>query len=74
MVRQQVPLQQKLLISLFCSILFIILSMPIVYHFTNGIFETLDIHVLGIDGNPTITGLVLHAIVFGLIVLLTMYF
>ena len=73
MVRQQVPLKQKLLISLFCAILFIILSMPIVYHFTNGILETLDLHVLGLDGNPTITGLVVHAIVFALIVLLTMY-
>ena len=73
MVRHQVPLKQKLLISLFCSILFIILSLPIVYHFTNGILETLDVHLLGMDGNPTITGLVVHAIVFGLIILLTMY-
>lgn len=73
MVQQQVPLRQKLLISLFCSILFIIISLPIVYHFTNGILETLNIHVLGADGQPTITGLVVHAIVFGLVVLLSMY-
>lgn len=73
MARPQVSLKQKLLISLFSAILFIIISMPIVYHFTNGIFETLDLHILGADGQPTVTGLVIHAIVFGLVILLSMY-
>ena len=66
-------LRQRLLISLFSAVLFLILSLPIVYHFTNKLFASLQIHILDASGNPSMTGLLVHATVFAIITLVVMY-
>jgi hypothetical protein len=72
---------QKVLISIFSAILFIIFSLHIVYQFTNFIFEFLNkrifhlqnFRILSEDGNPSLFGITVHAFLYAIVVLLSMY-
>lgn len=51
--------------SLFAALLFIIISSQPVYKITNGVFsKVLNVRLADTAGNPTRTGLVIHAVVF----------
>ena len=60
---ENVSSRQKWLISILSAIIFIIISMPILYKFTNKICPG----ILDINGTPTIMGICIHALVFMLI-------
>jgi hypothetical protein len=60
-------LQQKLMISLGSAALFVLVSHPAVYKFTNGLIGGLTS-----NGCPTLLGLASHAVVFYLLTLLSM--
>lgn len=64
--------QVKLLISLLTAVLFIIFSMPIVYVFMNGLTKNVGLELLDSAGCPSLTGILVHAVVFGLVVFLLM--
>lgn len=54
-------------------IAFIIVSLPITYNFTNGIFDSLlGIQLVESSGCPNMIGLLIHALVFGVIVYVLM--
>lgn len=63
---------QKIMISLYSVLLFVLVSLPWTYRLTDKMFgrwfHTSDAH-----GCPTTAGLVLHSIVFFLLVLGSMY-
>lgn len=65
-------LQQKVLISLFSVLLFVIVSLPEVYKLTDKIFGKIQ-RTADSNGCPTAFGLGLHAFVFFLLVLGSMY-
>jgi hypothetical protein len=59
--------EQKLISSLIAALLFVLLSLPFVYELTNVLGKAIKMPFLGANG-PTITGIVVHGIVyFGLI-------
>ena len=60
--------EQKLGISAGSAVLFAILSLPETYKFTNTILSTYDVST----GCPTLTGQLVHTLVFFLITFLTM--
>lgn len=62
---------QKWVVSLYCLILFLLIASPFMYKLTNSLtslvgWETSE------NGCPNLGGLVLHAIVFGLLIRLLM--
>lgn len=60
---------QKWLAALFSGILFAIISSPFVYNLTNSLFSSLSPNLATVaNGQPTLFGLILHSIVFGLLV------
>jgi hypothetical protein len=70
--------KRKLLYTLYAVILFIIVSLPETYEKTNELFstneflkETFHLDVLGNKG-PTINGVLLHSVVFGIAIYLLM--
>ena len=66
--------KKKVLISLFSAVLFIILSLPIVYEFTNNLFTKLaNVQTLSAENCPTIEGIIIHGLVFAILTLLSMY-
>lgn len=66
--------KKKVLISLFSAVLFIILSLPIVYMFTNNVFSKLiNVHTLDSKNCPTLVGIIIHGVVFAIITLASMY-
>jgi len=71
-VSSQISSQQKWVISIFSGILFAIISSNMVYGFTNRLFSGLNVGPLYVKGGPTVTGLIIHTIVFILIVRLVM--
>lgn len=62
--------KKKLLISVFSGVLFAVLSLPLMYHITNVIFNHNTIE----NGCPTITGIFIHSIIFIVIVFVSMLF
>lgn len=66
-------LMLKWLISAMSAILFIIFSMPIVYSFVNGLTKSVGFEVLNENGYPSGLGIILHAILFGLVIFLLMF-
>ena len=64
-------LKLKLLISLFSAVLFALLSLPVVYVFTNGLAKSVGLSFLE-NGVPTPLGIAVHAIVFAVIAFLLM--
>ena len=57
----------KLIISIMAGLLFILVSSPVFYGVTNMIFNTTNK-----NGNPTWTGIIIHAVIFTIITLLLM--
>jgi hypothetical protein len=58
---------QKWIISLYCVILFLIIASPFMYKLTNSLTTLLGWET-SVDGCPNLAGLILHAVVFGLLV------
>ena len=66
-------LMLRLLISALSATLFIIFSMPIVYSFVNGLTKSVGFEVLNRNGCPSGVGIILHAILFGIVIFLLMF-
>lgn len=64
--------KQKIMISLFAVLLFVIVSLPWTYRMTDKIFGQWQ-HTIDAHGCPTPFGLGLHAFVFFLLTLGSMY-
>ena len=62
-------LAQKIFISVKVALLFLLISSSFMYKLTNKI----GLKTLNSNGNPTTQGSILHTIVFGLLVFLSMY-
>jgi hypothetical protein len=71
-VSSQISSQQKWIISIFAGLLFAIISSNVVYGFTNKLFGGFNLGPLYVKGGPTVTGLIIHTIVFILLVRLVM--
>jgi len=65
-------IQVKLLISLLTAVLFIIFSMPILYAFMNGLTKNIGLRLINSAGCPSMTGILVHAVVFALVIFLIM--
>lgn len=63
-------MSEKILYSFQASLLFFIIASPFMYNFTNKLLKS--IVQVNLNGSPTLNGLILHSIVFGLIVYLLM--
>jgi hypothetical protein len=63
---------RKMQISLYSAVLFLVISSPQLYKFTDKIFSTLGVDLADLNGCPTTQGLLLHTIVFGIVVYLSM--
>ena len=61
-------------ISLFSVVLFLLVVSPITYKLTNKIFGKLLGKIADANGSPTWTGIILHAVVFMLLVRVSMGF
>lgn len=69
MVRDNLDLAQKIYITIKVALIFLLISSSFMYKLTNDIgLKTLDS-----SNHPTALGYILHTIVFGLIVFLSMY-
>ncbi len=65
--------EKKISATIQAIIVFIIVSLPMTYNFTNGIFDSLlGIQLTEFSGCPNMTGLLIHALVFGVIVYILM--
>ncbi len=62
---------QKLMATLFSMIIFAIISLPITYKTTNNLLGGISPLTDG-SGCPTIFGILVHSIVFGIIIFLLM--
>jgi hypothetical protein len=68
------PLVRNLLISLLSVVLFLIVSVPFTYQITNKLLGKIVAPTASEDGQcPTTYGLFIHAVVFFLLVLGSMY-
>ena len=63
---------QKWIVILYCVLLFLIISSPFMYNLTNFVTELVGWETSSY-GCPNTGGLILHAIVFGLLVRLLMF-
>jgi hypothetical protein len=63
----------RVLISALSATLFIIFSMPIVYSFVNGLTKSVGFEVLNKNGCPSGLGIMVHAILFGIVIFLLMF-
>ena len=57
---------QKWYISIFSGILFLILTLPMTFRLTNSLFSGLGMPTI-IGNTPTMTGIIIHAVVYILI-------
>ena len=55
--------------ALLSAVLFLVLASPQLYKFTDKLFANLGIDVCDVHGCPTNMGLLIHAVIFGGIVL-----
>lgn len=63
--------KSKMLISLYCAVLFLLVASPMMYRLTDRLTSAVGLET-SVDGCPNLAGLVLHALVFGLLVRLLM--
>jgi len=63
-------LSEKTIISLEQGMFFYLLSLPIVYKFTNMLLP--NVQTIR-NGAPTLVGILMHSIVFAIVTLVTMY-
>jgi len=65
--------KQKWIISLYSAVLFVLLVNPIAFRITNYFLGFIGLDTLDIrTGKPTLSGILIHSILFGLIVRLSM--
>jgi hypothetical protein len=65
--------EKKIGATIQTMIVFILVSLPMTYDLTNGIFNSyLGVRLTESTGCPNITGLLIHALVFGVIVYILM--
>ena len=64
---------QKWLIAILLGIIFLIVSIPIIYRFSNTIFSKINLNTTDRNGIPTPFGLLLHTIIFIIIVRILMH-
>lgn len=65
--------EKKITGTIQAIIVFIIISLPMTYNFTNGIFDSLlGVQLTEYNGCPNMIGLLIHALVFGVIVYILM--
>jgi hypothetical protein len=64
---------QKWLIAIILGIIFLIVSIPIIYNLTNTLLSKINIHTTNKKGLPTPFGLVLHTLIFIIIVRVLMH-
>jgi hypothetical protein len=57
----------KWYLAIILGILFLVLSSPIVYSFTNRLFNNMGLPTVNDNGVPTLFGIILHTLVFILI-------
>lgn len=60
---------KKALISVFSALIFFIVASPWMYGVTSSILGS----TIAVNGCPSLTGLILHTVVFGIIVFATMF-
>jgi len=70
--KKAVTSNQKWTISLFSALIFILLSLPFVYQLTNQLLAPMGIPTIDINGTPTLTGIIIHGVVYLLITRLVM--
>jgi hypothetical protein len=63
---------QKLMGTLISVIVFIIISLPTTYKVTNSILGEAVGSLANTEGSPTMYGIVVHSIVFGIIIFILM--
>jgi len=63
---------QKWVISLWMALIFIIIASPFTFQLTNAVFSPIGLPTVNSNGMPTVSGLIIHAIVFGLLTRLVM--
>jgi hypothetical protein len=68
-MNQQKQPPNKLKISIFSAVIFLIIASPTMYTLTSSLFG----QAIATNGCPTLTGLVLHAVVFGIIIYASMF-
>jgi hypothetical protein len=71
MAKSDISNKQKIKISVVSALLFLLISSPFLYKLVDGLLGKL-VQVADYNGCPTVAGLVIHAVVFGLIVYLLM--
>ena len=62
---------EKWMCSLYVAILFLVISLPITYKFTNSLLKKVCV-LVNKNGCPTLCGLLIHAVVFMLLLRLGM--
>ena len=63
---------QKWIISLWSSLLFMLLASPFMFKLTGKLFSNFNLTIIDNNGCPNYIGLVLHSIVFAILVRLMM--
>ena len=67
-------LEQQIMYSVIFTVLFAVLASPYVFKLVNSIMQKINVNVCDQSGLPTNVGLGLHALVFGVLVFLILYF
>ena len=67
-------LQQEIMYSALAAVLFAIFASPFMFKLVNSVLTKINIVVSDDNGLPTDIGLGVHALVFGIVVFLIMYF
>lgn len=70
---QCVTSNQKWLIAIVLGIIFLIVSIPIIYNLSNTLFSKINLRTTYDNGLPTPFGLVLHTLIFIIIVRILMH-
>ena len=71
MQKLQKSIGEQVLCVLYVTLLFLVVSAPVTYKFTNGIFKKVCV-LASRTGCPTACGLLVHAVVFALLLALGM--
>jgi hypothetical protein len=60
---------QKLIVTVWSTLIFLLISSQFMYKITNYV----GLHTINKNGCPSVMGYILHSIVFGILVFLSMY-
>ena len=64
--------QEKWIIAVIIGVIFLIVSNPLVFRFSDIILGFVSLHTVGPDGKPTAFGWILHAVAFIIIIRILM--